>query len=66
MIGPAVEPFLSEHQAAKQGRDCGTNITRAFAHLDPEAPGCETGDVPEELWETVLGPAAPAIRRLCA
>eukprot|EP00974_Lingulodinium_polyedra_P095547 9260187-Lingulodinium_polyedra.AAC.1 len=63
MVGPAIEPFLSAHQTAKQSRDCGTNIARAFAHLDPESCGCEDGDIAEELWTAILGPAAPAIRR---
>eukprot|EP00974_Lingulodinium_polyedra_P063862 6167193-Lingulodinium_polyedra.AAC.1 len=65
MVGPAVEPFLSAHQTAKQGRDCGTNIARAFARLGPEVRDCEDGDIAEELWAAILGPAAPAIRRLC-
>eukprot|EP00974_Lingulodinium_polyedra_P045872 4398114-Lingulodinium_polyedra.AAC.1 len=48
------------------GDGCGSNITRAFAHLDPECPGCEQGDVPEAIWNAVIGAAAPAIDALCA
>eukprot|EP00974_Lingulodinium_polyedra_P053277 5118540-Lingulodinium_polyedra.AAC.1 len=50
-----MEPFLSRHQTAKHGRECGTNIARAFARLDPEAGQGEDGDIPEPLWSDVLG-----------
>eukprot|EP00974_Lingulodinium_polyedra_P096327 9339064-Lingulodinium_polyedra.AAC.1 len=64
MVGPAVEPALSVHQTAKQGGDCGINIRRFFAHLDPETEGAEDGDIAAPLWNAVLGPAAVAIDSL--
>ena len=64
-VGPAVEPQLSRHQAAKQGSDCGCNIDRVFRHLDPLGDGGEAGDIEEQLWLAVLGPAAPGMTELC-
>ncbi len=33
MLGPVVEPLLSQDQAARTGGDMGNNITRVFAYL---------------------------------
>ena len=64
-VGPAVEAQLSRHQAARQGSDCGCNIDRVFRHLDPLGDGGEAGDIEEQLWSDVLGPAAPGVAELC-
>ena len=64
-VGPAVEAQLSRHQAARQGSDCGCNIDRVFRHLDPLGDGGEAGDIEDQLWSDVLGPAAPGVAELC-
>ena len=64
-VGPALEPALSEHQAAKHGGGCGANIARAFNHLGPaRAGGGELGDIDEGLWAVALGPAADPVQAI--
>ena len=65
-VGPALEPELAPHQAAKHGGGCGANISRAFAHLDPAVPGGgELGDIDGELWVATLGAAAGPAQQIC-
>ena len=66
-VGPALEPELSPHQAAKHGGGCGANISRAFEHLDPAVPGGgEAGDIADKLWVATLGAAAGPVQQICA
>ena len=56
-LGPSLEPCLSEHQAAKRGGHCGTNLKVAFAHLAGHVPP-PARPPRDDVWEAVLGPAA--------
>ena len=65
ILGPAVEPGLTDGQAARAGGSCQRNIRRAFAHLE-SAPQAGTA-VPHVRWacEVLFGPATDAVLRVC-
>ena len=66
IVGPQIEPQLSATQAAKKGGNCGVNIRQAFLHLDPRGPQPPAaGDIDDELWRAVLGPAADPVQAIC-
>ena len=60
VVGPEVEPHLTEDQASKAGGSCGPNIRRAFDHL---AQAGEAPRGPTDLWPSLLGPALGPIER---
>ena len=57
-VAPQVEPQLCADQAARTGGHCGPNIRLAFRHL--AGTGVDPPPPRPELWERLLGPAAPA------
>ena len=57
MLGPIIEPLLSQDQAAKKGGDMGQNISRVFAHLGGSGERIQQPTEPR-LWEAVLGSAS--------
>ena len=63
IVGPLVEPHLSEDQSAVKGGSCARNITLAYQHLmlEPE-PRVGYG----QAWDDFLLEAASPCARVCA
>jgi hypothetical protein len=56
VLGPCLEPCLTDDQSATRGGHCGTNIMKAYNHL-AGAPPPDTNPR-ADVWNILLGPAA--------